>query len=181
MTEEEPVRDRRRVVIAGLVVALVAAVGVAAWLGWELRRDRQEAAAGQEAEDAAREMLLDITTYSHESVEEDFAWLEDYGTDGFQQGYSEQAQAIEDAVATYEVVATGSVEEIAHRTVDADQVVVLAFVDQVADYTATGESVAEEQRVRLTLLRDGGDWVIDDLQLYSGQNALPEQPSPSGG
>jgi hypothetical protein len=173
MSGEEPVRDWRIAVIALLTAFLVGALGAVVWFAVELRQERQEAAAGEEAEEAAREMLGEITTYGHDSLDADFAWIEEYGTPEFAERYRSSAEKVKRFVAANELDVTGTVVDSAHRVEDGDQVVVLAFVDQEFVSTATDEVAEEEQRVRLVMLRDGEEWQVDTVEVLSGRTAAP--------
>ncbi|QYJ04870.1 hypothetical protein KUV85_04065 [Nocardioides panacisoli] len=177
-TEHTDRGARSRPVVV-LAVALVVAVVVAAWGWWQQHEEAERAeelqrsiSAGVSAEDAAREMLVEMTSYSHESLEEDFAWLEDFITPELAEAYQDEVASIREFAAAGELVLTGSVADLAHRVQDENQVVVLAFVDQDVRSEATGRGSATELRMRLVLTREDDDaaWVLENFENLSGQN-----------
>lgn len=173
MSDDEPVRDRRTAIIALLTAFLVFALAGMVWFGLQNREYAQEDAAGEEAEETAREMLVEMTTYQHDTLDADFAWIEEYGTPEFAERYRSSAEEIKKFVADNELTVTGTVVDSAHRVEDDDQVVVLAFVDQEFTPAGSKEVVDEEQRVRLVMLREGDEWEVDTVEVLSGQTAAP--------
>lgn len=167
---------RTTVVLAGL---LAVAVVVAAVLGWQLREEKQRAdelqdsvAAGVSAEDTAREMIVEMTSYSHDTLDEDFAWMDGFLTDELAEAYRDEIEAIKQFAEAGELVLVGSIADIAHRVHDEDRVVVLAFVDQDVTSEATGRTSTTELRMRLVLTREDteSEWVAENFENLSGQN-----------
>ena len=129
--------DRARLLVGGLVVALVASL-VALVLVWQDRDDAEERAdsadalvdASVAAEKVAREAVTRMTTYSYRTIEEDFAWVDEVGTQKFQENFG---GAVDDSV-TYitslKAQAVGTVIDSSATAADADHVKVLLFVDQ---------------------------------------------------
>lgn len=173
MSGEEPVRDRKKAIIALLTVFLVFSLAGMVWFGVENREQAQREAAGEEAEETAREMLVEMTTYKYDTLDADFAWIEEYGTPEFAERYQSSAEEIKEFVADNELTVTGTVVDSAHRVEEDDQVVVLAFVDQEFTPAGSEEVVDEEQRVRLVMLREGDEWEVDTVEVLSGQTAAP--------
>lgn len=177
-------RDRS---IVALAVLLVVALAAAGWLGWRQQQEAERAAdlqaqisAGDSAEEAARRMLVEMTSYSHTSLAEDFAWMEQILTPELAEAYRDEVASIREFAAAGELVLTGTVADLAHRVRDENQVVVLAFVDQEVRSEATGRASTTELRMRLVLTREHGDaaWVLENFENLSGQNSAAGATDP---
>jgi hypothetical protein len=171
---------RDRVLVSGLVLALVAAL-VAAVLLWRDRDDADDRAesstelvdASVAAEKAASEVVTRMTTYSYRTVEDDFSWVDDAGTETFQHSF---ADASEDAIAlikSLKATAVGTVVDSAATAADADHVKVLLFVDQKIRSQGGKGTKLDQPRVTMQMVRQGGMWLVDEVQV----NNLVSRPS----
>lgn len=128
-------------------------------------------AAGEEAEEAAREAVVAMTTYDHRTVEEDFAWVEDAGTEKFRDQYAEVSEPIKELVVKLEAKAVGTVVASAPDVEDEDHVTVLLFVDQEIFNPGTGSTGPQrgldQPRVTMEMVREDGEWLVDEVQLSS--------------
>jgi len=126
-----------RVLVGALVVALVAAL-VGVGLLWrdrdaaEDRADRSTALVDAElaAEDAARAAVTRMTTYDFRSVEDDFSWIDEAGTDKFRKTFTDAAKPVIAYIRSVKASAEGTVVDSAATAADADHVKVLLYVDQ---------------------------------------------------
>ncbi len=173
--------DRARLLVGGLVVALVASL-VALLLVWQDRDDAEERAdsadalvdASVAAEKVAREAVTRMTTYSYRTIEEDFAWVDEVGTQKFQENFG---GAVDDSV-TYitslKAQAVGTVIDSSATAADADHVKVLLFVDQKIRSEQETRPGLDQPRVTMQMVREDGDWLVDEVQL---NNLVSSQPS----
>lgn len=174
--KEEPRRGLRvpvRVLVGtvALVVALTTALVVALVVGDDATRrpaGQQQAAAraaaGAAAEDAAREAVVAMTTYDAATAQEDFAWVEEVGTPAFRDTFAPATADLVDLVTELGSSATGTVLASAGSVRDTGHVEVLLFVDQ--EITAPGSRPRlEEQRVRMQMVRSGGRWLVDEVDI----------------
>lgn len=157
------------VLALALVIALVTAV-----LFW--RDDatpsgnaRSDAAAlanaGAQAEEAARAAVTRMTTYDYRTVDEDFSWVDDAGTEKFQKYFASSRADAKPLIRRLQVIATGTVVDAAPRVDDADHVHVLLFVDQeirVADEKGTK---VDQPRVTMEMVRQDDVWLVDAVQV----------------
>ena len=165
---------RDRLLVGGLVLALVAAL-VAVVLLW---RDRDDADARAEssaelveasvaAEKEARDVVTRMTTYSFRTVEDDFSWVDDAGTENFQRNF---ADASKDAIAlikTLKATAAGSVVDSSATAADADHVKVLLFVDQKIRSQGEKGAKLDQPRITMQMVRQGGEWLVDEVTVNS--------------
>lgn len=176
----EPVQHSQRrstSVIAVLSVALATAL-VAVVLLW-LDRDADTTpaaesttsgasaeellAAGEDAEAAARSAVERMTTYTFATVEDDFTWVEEAGTDRFQTYF---AGASKDAIAVIKSLgasATGTVIDAAPSVEDATHVKVLLFVDQEITAREQKGSKLDQPRVSMDMVLQDGQWLVDEV------------------
>lgn len=146
-----------------LVVALVVGDGTASRPG-DQPQVAARAAAGTEAEQAAREAVVAMTTYDAATAEEDFAWAEQIGTPAFRETFAPATADLVDLVTQLGSSATGTVLASAATVRDTEHVEVLLFVDQ--EITAPGSPPRlEEQRVRMQMVRSEGRWLVDEVEI----------------
>lgn len=194
MSRLEKVREASTTVVA-LAAALVVALGVIVWLALGQRSEGEDLDAarataerltarddaGKAALDAARAVLVQITTYSYKDGEHEFAWLDEIADPALRQRLAPNVDQLKKAIVDGQVTAKGQVLDAAARPVSADQVEVLAFVDQaISDGGPAqdlGDVKVEEQRVSMTMKRSGGRWLVERLELLSGTNASGLDPA----
>ncbi|MCZ4499526.1 MAG: hypothetical protein JWQ74_2079 [Marmoricola sp.] len=162
-----------RLVSGVLAVALVAALVA---LGFALGDDDRTAAgssgeafalaaAGSQAEKAARSAVVHMTTYSSTTLATDFAWADDAGTPKFRTYYSEVSAPIKKLVLRLGSKAVGSVVDSAPKVQDVDHVTVLLFVDQVITGPDGADRQLDQPRVTMSMVRDGDRWLVDEVKL----------------
>lgn len=156
-----------------LAVALSAALVTAA-LSWREDSTRSGSAgsdaaaladAGAQAEEAARAAVTRMTTYDYRTVDEDFSWVDDAGTEKFQKYFASSRADAKPLIRRLQVIATGTVVDAAPRVDDADHVHVLLFVDQeirVADEKGTK---VDQPRVTMEMVRQDDVWLVDAVQV----------------
>ncbi len=173
-------RDRFQLVVAGLGTLLLLSVValLVVTLLWQAERDDEDRAdqaliqleAGEGAEAAARKAVVAMTSYRYQSVEEDFSWVEEAGTDKFRDHYAEVSQPVKELVLKLKAQASGSVVASAPIVHDAEHVTVLLFVDQeLSSEGASGEPSRglDQPRVTMTMVRQDGRWLVDAVELKS--------------
>lgn len=163
-----------RALTVGLAVLLVLALG---GLGVALLDDGDGAspaapgdasaatllAAEAGAEKAAREAAVHLTTYDYRTLATDFDWVVTAGTPAFRDRFAEVSAPTRRYVTQLKVHAEGSVDEAAATAQDADHVTVLLFVDQTLTSDAGAERELATPRVRMSMVRSGDDWLVDDV------------------
>ena len=165
---------RSRLLVGGLVLALVASL-VAVVLLWRDRDDdaaEDRAAASTElvdaalaAEQAARDTVVQMTSYSFRTVDDDFDWVDAAGTKKFQENFADAAKAAIAYVKTLKATAVGTVMDSAATAADADHVKVLLFVDQEIRSKGESGSRLDQPRVTMQMVRQDGEWLVDEVQV----------------
>jgi len=177
MTDEAPTEPDR---IQSLVVpVLVAALAVALIAVVVLWRDRQDlvdrveqaedahSSAAPAAEEAARDAVTRMTTYDFRTVDEDFSWVDDAGTDEFQKTFSSAADDAIEMIKGLKSSAVGTVVDSAATVEDANHVKVLLFVDQELMAEGQRKPVIEESRVTMHMVREHDRWLVDQVALQN--------------
>nr|WP_142214954.1 hypothetical protein [Streptomyces sp. SLBN-118] len=177
LVAEEPVaaaaRERRRgrfcAVLAGLVVALLAAVAV---LGWEYGDGRRTQGARTEALAAARKAAPMVLSYDYRRLDKDFAAARGHLTGTFRDEYGRTtARVVAPTAAKYHGVVKATVVKPpgggapAASVVSAspDRAVVLLFVNQVTTSTQVTGPRVDLNRVRMTLTRTSEGWKVSGV------------------
>lgn len=170
-------RDRLQAVVVGLasllLLSLVALLVVTlAWRGDHGGTAKGQEAiafaqAGRSAEKAARAAVTSMTTYDYATLEKDFSWVDDAGTAKFRQHFEEVSVPIKKLVLARKADARGSVVASAADVRDADHVTVLLFVDQVLTIPGQTQHGLDQPRVTMSMVRQNGRWLVDDVQLNS--------------
>ena len=147
-----------------LVTALVASALL--WRRVDDLEQRQEVAvAERQATREASRIAVSMTTYDHETVKDEFAWIEEDGTADFQDTFTESTKPIRQLIERTRATATGKVSDAAGTAEDADHVEVLLFVDQVLKRAGDTESSVDSSRVVMQMVRQDGRWLVDDVEL----------------
>lgn len=180
--------------VIGLAALLVACLAVGAWLLVQERSAKDDLGRAQaqvqkltgenEAEQAAlgaaKTILAEITSYSWKDGEHEFAWLDKIANTELKDKLAPNVSGLQKAIVDGKVSAKGQVVDAAARAVSGTQVEVLAFVDQALTDETNKDVKIEQQRVSMTMKLVGDTWLVDRLELLSGDNAGADPSGASG-
>ncbi|MGW1915917.1 hypothetical protein ACWCQS_35640 [Streptomyces sp. NPDC002076] len=167
-----PRRAGRHVLIAVLGVVLVAALVVAAVLGWRYQEGRQAEQARGEALAAAQKAAPAVLSYDYRHLDRDFARARALLTGHFRDEYGRTTKTVVAPTATkYHGVVKATVATPADGGAPAasvvsaapDRAVVLLFVNQVTESTQVPEPRLDLNRVRMTLTRTSDGWKVSGV------------------
>jgi len=150
--------------LAGLAVLLIAAV-----LAAGVTASRARAAAGAEqarvdALAAARSHAQAILSYDHRTLDADFARAQQVITGQFKSEYETTTTAVVRPTATeYKAVVKAEVTSAAVVRATSARAVVLLFVDQTTTSTRLDKAKRDSSRVRMTLVKEGGRWLVSEV------------------
>ncbi|WP_233273593.1 hypothetical protein [Streptomyces broussonetiae] len=165
-------RVGRSVLTAVPVLVLVAALVLAAVLGWQYRQGRQAEQARGEALAAAREAAPVVLSYDYRHLDRDFARARALLTGYFRDQYGRTTKTVVAPTATTyhgvvkATVATpsdGGTPAASVVSATPDKAVVLLFVNQVTQSTQVPEPRLDLNRVRLTLTRTSDGWKVSGV------------------
>lgn len=155
------------------VLAVVAAVV----FGLEAKALNAREAGRAEALQAAEVAALQLTTFTGATIDE---WVEQtrrLATGAFAeeiaQRYDQQLRA---DLREFDVESVGEVLSSFVQEFDGDQSVAFVVLRQTTLYPTYEQTVEDEVRFEITLLRQGGDWLVSDAQLLSPTPPLTPRP-----
>lgn len=158
---------------AALVVALVALVLV--WWAWDQASERSDdvghaidvlSGPVEEAEAAARDAAVRMTTYDFRTVGKDFAWIDQIGTDRFEEDFTLSSRPVKRAIRITQTTAQGEVMASAVRMEDEEHAVAVLFVDQLLVDRTSDEPKLDTIRLRIELVREDGRWLVDRIESF---------------
>jgi Mce-associated membrane protein len=164
--------NRTRLLVGSLVLALIASmvVLVLLWRDRDEADDRADSAealveASVAAEKVARDAVTRMTTYSYRTVEEDFSWVDEVGTEKFQENFAGASGDAVTYIKSLKAKAVGTVIDSSATAADADHVKVLLFVDQKIRSDQETRPGLDQPRVTMQMVREDGEWLVDEVQL----------------
>lgn len=172
-TPEEPHRRRwalprptkagvlRRLPVAVLVIALIAA-------GVVLVNVQRTDSARSSALQAARTDARLVGTFRYQHINQDLQAVEHRSTPAFSKQYLQAQSDLTQLLTQYKANSVATVLDVAIQTVSSHKAVALVFVDQAVTNTAVGsQPKVEPSRMKMTLVRSGGRWLISNVQIVS--------------
>lgn len=150
--------------LAAWTVLLVLLGVLAAALGWQVHATNQDADAGETALKAAEKYTVELLSYKPSSVERQLSDASQHLTGQFREDFTKLATTVVVPAAKRDAITTQT-EIMAKSVVSAseDRVVTLLFVNQTTSSKAATQPKLTGSRLRVTLVRVDGDWLISDL------------------
>lgn len=159
-----------RVGIATVVAAVltVAAVVVALIFGHASSHNNSIAKARTAALAAAKPEVAAALTYSYKTLDADFAKAEQGMSTKFRANYARTAASTVTPLATQtHATSTGTVTAAGVISASSSKVSVLVFADQVStNKNLGGKNRLDLSVIEVTMIKQGGRWVIDDLKPF---------------
>lgn len=155
-------RSRLRLGIGvGVIVALLAVIGVEGWFVYQ-RHVVDTAAA--EALDAAKEFTVTLANVDPERIEQTFTDVLDGSTGTFHDLYSQSSEQLREALIANEAAAHGTVIDAAVKSASKDRVEVMLFVDQSVRNNKLPQVQLDRSRIVLTMEKVDGRWLASDVE-----------------
>ncbi|WP_237342131.1 hypothetical protein [Williamsia soli] len=155
----------RRTAILLLVVVAVAAIAVAAVLGWKLQQRNAVDTAADQAEQAARNYAVALTSVSSDNLDQNFADVLGGATGEFKDMYSQSSGQLRQLLVDNKATAEGTVIDSGIKSASTSKVEVLLFVDQTVTNTATPDPRVDRSRVVMTMEKIDGRWLAAKVDL----------------
>lgn len=143
--------------LAVALVSLAAAVAALVLGGGDGEGDRRSAL------EAARLRTAAITTYDHRTLDADVAAVLQTATGEFARDYRATSAALRPTFVTAKAVSVAEVVGVGLESGDAHRAVAVVAVNQVIT-TAGAAPRTERNRLRMTLVRPGGTWLVARVQ-----------------
>ena len=158
-------RRPRRLLLASLAVALIAALAGAGFLGWKLWQQDQVARAGEQARQTAVSYAQVLTSIDTNKVDDNFAQVLDGATGEFKDMYSQSSMQLRQLLIDNKASAHGVVLESAVQSATRNKAVVLLFVDQSVSNTNVPDPRIDRSRIKMTMDYVDGRWRASKVEL----------------
>jgi Mce-associated membrane protein len=155
-----------RLTVAGLVVALLAAVVLAGIFGRQWYEDRALAEAHQQALAAAKQTTVNFVSVSASSVDRDLQRITAGATGEFKEQFTRGETQVRSAVVENKVESKGTVLRAALVSGDRRSAVVLVAVDATVKNVHAPAGRPAHYRIQVDVTRDpgSGKWLVSRLQ-----------------
>lgn len=152
-----------------LVLVAVAAAAVACLVLAALTVPRLAAAGEREQRrtevlQAARQHAVNFTTLDHQHLDRDLGRVLDGATGEFKEQFRAGTKDLSELVTANQAVSEGEVLEAGIVSDDEDSARVLVVADSTVTNSAGPDPQKRHYRLQLDLVRDGGRWLVSDLQ-----------------
>lgn len=118
---------------------------------------------------AAKTYGVELSSYDYKNLNgpgSPWQQVEANATPKFRKNFASTSAALAKLLNQYKATATGQVIDTGVETVTGSKAVILLFIDQAVTNTVQKpNSVTQPLRVRLTMLRQNGKWLIDNLEV----------------
>jgi Mce-associated membrane protein len=168
----EPASGPAKLAAVVLTVLCLIAIGLAVWLGLQVRSDARVADARDTAPAAAEEAAKTIFAYDYRHLDADEKRAKTFLTPSFAPRYLKNFQQLKQqkdgapglavqskTVLTANVLGSGVVDA------QADKVRVLVYVNQVSKKPGASPQIFQN-RVAMTMTKDGDRWLVDGVKSY---------------
>lgn len=149
--------------VAAAAVGIV--VAVAAWEGWLLYQQHQKDVAAEQALDAATKYAVVLTSIDTNALDQNFTEVLDGSTGEFKDMYAKSSTQLRQLLVDNEAAAHGVVIDAAVKSVTADKVEVLLFVDQSVSNLAVPDPRIDRSRIKMTMEKVDGRWLASKVEL----------------
>lgn len=172
----EPVasgRKRRRLggrhglptAVLALVLMTVLMAAADGYLWYAVHRHTQTEAARRDALTASRDAARVLFSYDYKTLAKDFSAGRALTTGAFRKEYENTTSKVVSDVATrYKAVVRADVVNAGVVTASPNTVVTIVYVNQVSTSTRVTGQKLDLSRVRMTLQRVGGRWLVSSVQ-----------------
>ena len=150
------------VIVLSVVVVLVLAADAFLLLGWH--GYRQEADARSSGQVEAVNDAEKILSFDYKTVDKSTAASEKLMTARFKKKYSDTAERVRADAPGLKAVVKAQVVASSVVSAKKDKVKTLLFVNQTTTRTNLAQPRVDLNRVEVTLVKDGNDWRVDNIQ-----------------
>ncbi|MBC2642159.1 MULTISPECIES: hypothetical protein [unclassified Rhodococcus (in: high G+C Gram-positive bacteria)] len=169
-TADSEVRNSTRGFIATMAaIALVAlaalVVGGVSWTN--LRAEQAAQSRDEQILETARQVVVNLVTLRHQSVDEDIQRVADGTTGPFRDQFTSASGSFGDVLNQGQVESTGEVKEAGLVTSDDDHGVVLAAVTSTVKNTEAPDGEIRVYRMKVSLDSVDGRWLVSDVEFVA--------------
>lgn len=162
---QAPGRRRCRGLAALVVIVMVGALGLSAYLGWRLKQVDDTAAAGRAALEAARNYAVILTTLDVKNIDINYQQALDGATGEFKDQYSQGSAQLRQVLIDNNAGGKGMVIDAAIKSTTKDRVEVLLFVDQSVTNAVNPSPRIDRNRVQMTMELVDDRWLASKVEI----------------
>lgn len=152
---------RLPVLVATAVVLFIAAVAVASFTGYRFWNDRQAEQARTASVDAARRSVAAMFTYDFHTVDTELPKAANDFTPSFKSDYLKLInQVIAPGAKQKQLTVQATTQAAGVVSADRSHAVVLLYLNQVTTSKDSPQGTVTPSRVRVSLDKDGGHWLL---------------------
>ncbi len=162
--------------LLGLLVGLCLLLGIATGVGWYRSSNPAEGKApdgvitSAEARDAglqqATQLTQQVLSYDWKTLDADIKASEAVLAPSFRGEYTKAMAGVKDQTVKNQVKLTASAVATSIVSASENKVVALVFVNQVTTAKGTENQRLDQNRVLVTLTRDGGEWRVSKMDAF---------------
>ncbi len=156
--------------LRGLVALCVVLAATAGYAWWRSEHRADEALATAQVRDAglqaATELTQRVLTYDWKTLEQDVEDAKAVLTPSFRDEYDETMAKVKGQTVENQVELVASVVASSVVTATEKKVVALVFVNQVSTAKGSTNPRLDQNRVLVTLARDGGEWRVSKMDAF---------------
>ena len=164
--EPVPTRGFLIGVAATLVIAIAAlVVGGVSWTN--LRSEQAAQSRDRQVLDTARQVVVNLVTLRHQSVDEDIQRVADGTTGPFRDQFTSASGSFGDVLNQGQVESTGEVKVAGLVEADDNHAVVLAAVTSTVKNTEAPDGEIRVYRMKVSLESVDGNWLVSDVEFVA--------------
>jgi Mce-associated membrane protein len=155
-----------RIVTAIVIIALLASTACFAYLWAQRGRSQSRASADQASVLAAgKTYAINLSSYNYKNLDANFKTVTAHSTGSFAKQYKTVSGNLTTLISKYKATSTATVIGEAVQSLKGNEAVLLLFVDQKISNTSTKSPQTDSSRMRMTLVRSHGQWLLDNVRL----------------
>jgi Mce-associated membrane protein len=109
---------------------------------------------------AAKSYAANVATYNYKTLPADFGRVKAESTPQFRSSFEKLSAALAKVLTQYQATATAVAIDAGLASITSSQAVVIVFINQTVNNTAQKHTTTDESRVKVTLERSGGKWLL---------------------
>ena len=154
-------------VMSTLVVTSIVATVIGGVSLSSLRTEQANDARDSQILNSVRQVVVDLVTLRHQSVDEDIQRVADGTTGAFREQFISASGSFGDVLSTGQVESTGEVKEAGIVTADDNHAVALAAVASTVKNTEAPNGEIRVYRMKVTLDAVNDQWLVSDVEFVA--------------
>ena len=155
----------RRIVAVVTGVIFLAALGMSAFFGWQVKQRDDTAAAGRAALSVAQSYAVTLTSVDTNNIDQNFTQVLHGATGEFKDMYSQSASQLRQVLIDNKAMSKGIVVDAAIKSATKTKVEVVLFIDQSISNVANPSPRIDRSRVAMTMELVENNWLASKVDI----------------